>query len=161
MVTSICPALLSELSFPENIRHLHVCIGATMLINYLQFNFHFNTYCFHQSESYASPLYRVCGGIYSFIFLLCVCTEIDGFSHDIWPITIYICRIGSQEGAISDAEVSLCDLIADYQAIEEKQSNDWSKLSAGLNKNGEISPFVQLFPAFWCEPSVHYLSVSQ
>ena len=60
----------------------------------------------------------------------------------------YIYHMGSQEGAISDAEVSLCDLIADYQAIEEKQSNDWSKLSAGLNKNGEISPFVQLFPAF-------------
>ena len=54
-----------------------------------------------------------------------------------------------QEGAISDAEVSLCDLIADYQAIEEKQSNDWSKLSTGLNnKDGEITPFVQLFPAF-------------
>ena len=51
-----------------------------------------------------------------------------------------------QEAAISEAEVSLCDLIADYQAIEEKQSNDWSKLSTGLNnKDGENT---QLFPAF-------------
>ena len=66
-----------------------------------------------------------------------------------------------QEAAISEAEVSLCDLIADYQAIEEKQSNDWSKLSTGLNnKDGEITPFVQLFPAFWCdEIELHLLVI--
>ena len=66
-----CTVLLSELYYLENIRHLRVCIGANMLIHLLlKYRIYYIYYilvsaltffldCFHQSESYASPLHRV------------------------------------------------------------------------------------------------------
>jgi len=47
-----------------------------------------------------------------------------------------------EEKVVAEAEHSLCDLLAEYRALESGTFNGKSDL------NDEMSPYVQLFPAF-------------